>query len=68
MKFFIKYSKCYEHGISVYVSAEPCGDTQDCVTHGITQCGGSTHVICHSHRCECLATGGGGGGSVTLFL
>lgn len=55
------------YGIAVYVSAERCGDTRDCVNHGITQCGGGSHVVCHNDHCECLDTGSGGGGSISLF-
>ncbi|XP_053382443.1 N-acetylglucosamine-1-phosphodiester alpha-N-acetylglucosaminidase-like [Mercenaria mercenaria] len=50
--------------LAVYVSGEHCGDNHDCHQHGITHCGGNTHVVCHDHMCECT-DGGAGGQSCT---
>ncbi|XP_060595630.1 serine protease inhibitor Cvsi-2-like [Ruditapes philippinarum] len=45
--------------LTVYVSGEPCTTTQQCINHGITTCGGGSHVVCHNHQCECLTNSQG---------
>ncbi|XP_060595632.1 serine protease inhibitor Cvsi-2-like [Ruditapes philippinarum] len=45
--------------LTVHVSGEPCSTTQQCVSHGITTCGGGANVVCQNHQCVCLTSSSG---------
>ncbi|KAL4217817.1 hypothetical protein ACF0H5_022556 [Mactra antiquata] len=47
------------------IYADSCNNNADCVNHGVTNCGGNSHVVCENSINQCVCVTGPSGTSCT---